>query len=301
MALTDTAVRQARSTGKDHTVADSDGLALLVRANGTKSWDFRFYWAGKQSRISLGTYPEVSLKEARQRREEARALIAGAIDPRVHRRQTRSLRLLASETTFEVVFHRWRDFKALSLNTGRQSTLSQIDRIFKKDVLPWLGPRSVFEIARTELVEVLRKIERRRACTTAAKCRTWLNRMFRHALVEVGLETNPAADLDIVAMPQPPVRHNRFLRMNELPAFLTKLKDYSGDVNTQLGLRLLLLTGVRTGELRSSVPEQFDLERGLWIIPPVIVKQLQLKLRKADLAPAPVFRTGACTSRLLIT
>ena len=97
MALTDASVRQARSTGKDHTVADSDGLALLVRANGTKSWDFRFYWAGKQSRISLGTYPEVSFKEARQRWEEARALIARSIDPRVHRRQTRSSTMLASD------------------------------------------------------------------------------------------------------------------------------------------------------------------------------------------------------------
>ena len=280
MALTDTSVRQARSTGKDHTVADSNGLALLVRANGTKSWDFRFYWAGKQSRISLGTYPEVSLKEARQRREEARALIARSIDPRVHRRQTRSSTMLASATTFEVVFHRWRDFKALSLKTGRQSTLSQIDRIFKKDVLPSLAQRSVFEIARTDLVEVLRKIERRSALSTAEKCRTWFNQMFRYAIVEVGLETNPAADLDIVAMPQSPVRHNPFLRMEQISAFLQKLRNYRGDIITQLGLRLLFLTGVRTGELRSAVPEQFDIEQGLWIIPPVIDKQLQTRQRK---------------------
>ena len=108
---------------------------------------------------------------------------------------------------------------------------------------------------------------------------TWFNQLFRYAIVEVNLETNPAADLDIVSMPQPPVTHNPFLRMGELPAFLSKLRNYSGDINTQLGLRLLLLTGVRTGELRSALPEQFDLERGLWIIPPVIVKQLQVRLR----------------------
>jgi integrase len=119
-------------------------------------------------------------------------------------------------------------------------------------VLPWLGQRSVFEIARTNLVKVLRKIERRHAYTTAKKCRTWFNQMFRYAFVEFGLDTNPAADLDIVAMPQPPVRHNPFLRMNDLPAFLKKLGCYDGDVNTQLGLRLLLLTGVRTGALRSA-------------------------------------------------
>jgi len=103
-------------------------------------------------------------------------------------------------------------------------------------------------------------------------------------MVEVNLATNPAADLDIVAIPPPPVTHNPFLRMSELPAFLRKLRNYCdrGDTTTQLGLRLLLLTGVRTGELRSATPEQFELERGLWIIPPVIVKQLQESLRLED-------------------
>ena len=282
MPLTDTVVRQAKPAGRDYTLQDADGLALFVSAKGTKSWHFRFSWAGKQPRISLGTYPEVSLKTAREWRDDARALVAQGIDPRAHRRQERKTVLLAEENTFEAVFCRWRDFKALSLEATRQSTLSQIDRIFKKDVLPSLGHRPVLEIARTELVEVLRRIERRKAWTTAEKCRTWFNQMFRYAMVEVGLEMNPAADLDIVAMPRPPVQHNPFLRMDQLPAFLKALRNYGGDIKTQLGLRLLLLTGVRTGELRSASREQFDLERGLWVIPPVTVKQLQAKLRKEN-------------------
>jgi integrase len=272
MALTDTAVRQARPAGKDYKLRDSDGLALLVRAGGGKAWDFRFYWASEQSRISLGTYPEVSLKEARERREQARALIAKGVDPRVHRRQARQLSALGTESTFKAVFDRWRDFKALSLKTGRQSTLSQIDRIFAKDVLPWLRQISVFDVTRMDLLDVVRRIERK-AFSTAEKCRTWFNQLFRYAIVEFGLETNLAADLDIVAVPQPPVRHNPFLRMADMPAFLKKLGGYGGALNTRLGLRLLLPTGVRTGELRLALPEQFDLERGLWIIPPVVVKQ----------------------------
>lgn len=280
MALADTTVRLVRPTGKSFTVTDADGLALFVSAKGAKNWHFRFYWNGRQVRISLGCYPEVSLKDARERRDEARALVAKGIDPRAHRREERRAAALAADNTFEAVFQRWRDFKAHSLKTGRQSTLSQLDRIFKKDVLPTLAQRSIFEIARADLLDVLRRIERRKALTTAEKCRTWFNQMFRYALVEVNLETNPAADLDIVAMPQPPVRHNPFLRMDELPAFLKQLRSYRGDINTRLGLRLLLLTGVRTGELRSALPEQFHLEHGLWIIPPVIVKQLQVKLRR---------------------
>jgi integrase len=282
MPLTDTAIRLAKPTGRDYTLKDGDGLALFVCASGAKNWHFRFSWAGKQPRISLGTYPEISLKEARELRDQARALVAKGVDPRIHRRQERKAAHLAASNTFEAVFRSWRDFKALSLKTGRQSTLSQIDRIFKKDLLPALGPQSIFKITRADLLEVLRKIERRGAHTTAEKCRTWFNQLFRYAMVEVELQSNPAADLDIVAMPKPRVKHNPFLRMEQLSAFLVKLRHYGGDLNTQLGLRLLLLTGVRTGELRSAVPEQFDLERSLWIVPPENVKQLQEQMRKKN-------------------
>lgn len=152
MALADTTVRLARSTGKNFTPKDADGLALFVSASGAKNWHFRFYWIGKQVRISLGSYPELSLKDARQRRDDARALVANGIDPRVHRRQARQTAALAAEHTFAAVFCRWRDFRALSLKTGRQSTLSQIDRVFGKDTLPRLGPVSVFDITRTDVL-----------------------------------------------------------------------------------------------------------------------------------------------------
>ncbi|MDG3712770.1 hypothetical protein L5C66_20420 [Pseudomonas aeruginosa] len=112
-------------------------------------------------------------------------------------------------------------------------------------------------------------IERRGAFTTADKCRIWLHQMFRYALVKVpDLEQSPASDLDVVAAPKPPVKHNPFLRMSELPELLQKLCQYRGMLQTQLGLRLLLLTGVRTGELRLATPDQFHLDQGLWVIPP---------------------------------
>ncbi len=282
MSLSDVAVRQARPKAKAYTLPDGQGLALSVSPAGTRFWSFRFYWADQQQRVSLGTYPEIGLKEARTRRDEARALVAQGVDPRVHRRNQRAAAIAAAENTFQAVFQTWRDFKALSLKTGRQSTLSQIDRIFDKDVLPALRSLSIFEIKRQDLLEVLRRIERRKALTTAEKCRTWFNQLFRFAMVALNLPENPAADLDIVAMPQPPVRHNPFLRMHQIPAFLRALRGYGGEERTQLGLWLLLLTGVRTGELRSAMRSQFDLEHGLWIIPPEIVKQLQQPLRSGD-------------------
>lgn len=281
MALSDTTVRQARITGNDYTMGDTDGLALNVTARGGKIWRFRYYWAGVQKRMSLGSYPQISLKEARARRDEARALVAQGINPYEHRKQQRRAVRFAAEHTFEAVFNQWVEFRRLSLKEGRQSTLSQILRIFNKDVLPTLGGRSIYDINRHDLLDLLSRIEQRKALTTAEKCRTWFNQLFRYALVKIeGLEHNPASDLDVVALPKPPVAHNPFLRMDELPALMAALRNYGGANQTRLGLRLLLLTGVRTGELRLATPDQFDLEQRLWIIPAEVVKQLQLAMRK---------------------
>ncbi|MFL6531883.1 MAG: tyrosine-type recombinase/integrase, partial [Pseudomonas sp.] len=281
MALSEMTVRHARITGTDYTLGDSDGLTLNVTARGGKVWLFRYYWAGKQKRMSLGSYPQIGLKEARTRRDDARALVAQGINPYEHRKQQRLAVRFATEHTFEAVFNQWVDFRRLSLKEGRQSTLSQILRIFNKDVLPILGGRSIYDINRHDLLDLLSRIEQRKALTTAEKCRTWFNQLFRYALVKIeGLEHNPASDLDVVALPKPPVTHNPFLRMDELPALMAALRNYGGASQTRLGLRLLLLTGVRTGELRLATPDQFDLEKRLWVIPAEVVKQLQLAMRK---------------------
>lgn len=289
MALSDLAVRQAKTTGKDYTLPDIDGLSLAVSPIGGKSWHFRYYWAGKQKRMSLGTYPEVGLRDARSLRDEARALIAKNINPKIHRKQKRQAVRLAAENSFKSVYLEWLEHRKLELKVGRQSTLSQIQRIFEKDVLPKLGEISIYDIRRSDLLEVIAKIEQRKALSVAEKVRTWFNQMFRFAMVKVNnLEANPASDLDVVAVPLPPVVNNPFLRLPELPELLRKLRNYKGRLTTQLGVRLLLLTGVRTGELRYADPTQFDLENGLWIIPPEVVKQLQDKMRKQRKRPQDI-------------
>lgn len=154
-------------------------------------------------------------------------------------------------------------------------------------------------MTRADLLEVLRRIECRGALTTAEKCRTWLNQLFRYTRVTIDLPVNPASDLDIVALPRPQVKHNPFLRMPEIPALLQKLRHYRDHLQTPLGLRLLLLTGVRTGELRQAVPEQLDLARGLWRIPPDRVKQLQQPLRTGE-RPIPPYIVPLSRQAILI-
>ncbi len=289
MPLSDTAVRQARASGKAYTLGDSRGLALAIAASGSKSWHFRYLWLGKQKRMSLGTYPEVSLKDARIRRDAARALVAKGINPQKHRKQEQLVRQLTAEQTFQAVFEKWLEYRRLSLKSGRQSSLEQLQQIFHNDVLSVIGKCSVYDVTRTDLVQVLAGIEDRKAFSVAQKCRLWLKQFFRFAMVKIpGLERNPALDLEAVAQPRPPVIHNPYVRFEDLPLVLQSLRDFHGKPQTRMGLRLLLLTGVRTGELRSATPDQFDLERGLWVIPAVIVKQLQVAIRKQGKRPQDV-------------
>lgn len=290
MTLSDLTVRQAKAAEKTYSIPDTDGLGLVVAPTGGKSWHLRYYWLGKQKRISLGNYPEIGLREARTLRDEARALLAKGINPHTDRKQKRHAVKLAADYTFKAVFDAWVEHRRKEIKEGRNSTLSQILRIFNKDVLPSLKQMSIYDIRRPQLLGVLARIEERKAFTTAEKVRTWLLQLFRYALVIVeGLEANPASDLDVVAEPKPPVNHNPYLHLPELPEFLHKLRLYNPrGWQTQLGIRLLFLTGVRTGELRLATPDQFDLDRGLWIIPPQIVKQLQDEMRKAGKRPQDV-------------
>lgn len=227
------------------------------------------------------TYPEVGLRQARSLRDEARRLIAQGTNPCTHRRHERHTHNLAEQKTLQAMYALWLARRGRVLKKGRQSTLEQIERVFDNDVLPALGKSSIYSIKRHDLLDVLARIERRRAYTVAKKVRTWFKQLFRFALVKApGLELNPAWDLDVVAAPKPPVTHNPFLRLPELADLQRAITGYGGALQTRLGLRLLLLTGVRTGELRLSTPDEFDLKQGVWTIPPEVMKQLQLEMRK---------------------
>jgi hypothetical protein len=219
--LTDMTVRQAKATGKPYTIADFDGLSLFVSANGARTWHFRYTWVGQRARISLGSYPELSLREARELRDEARSLVARGINPRTDRKQKRQAIRLAGENTFMAVYEKWMEHRQLTLEEGRQSSLEQIRRVFKKDVFPYLKRLTIYEVTRPHLLEVIGRIEKRDSLSVAEKVRTWLKQLFDYAMVVIpAMETNPATDLHVVAVPLPPVDHNPFLRMAELPEFL---------------------------------------------------------------------------------
>jgi len=279
--LSDLIVRQAKATGKPYTIADFDGLSLFVSANGSKAWHFRFSWGGKRDRMSFGGYPALSLKDARALRDEAHSLLAKGVNPHSERKRKRHAIVLAGEHTFNAVYEQWLAHRRLSLEEGRQTSLEQIGRVFKKDVFPVLRHLTIYDITRAHLLDIIAKVEKRGSLSVAEKLRTWFTQLLTYATVAIpNMDENPAKDLDVVAIPLPPVENNPFLRMNELPVMLQALRKYRGRLNTQLGLRILLLTGVRTGELRFATPDQFDLDRGLWMIPVAHLKQRKLLTKK---------------------
>jgi integrase len=280
MPLTDTAVRQAKPKPKDYSLSDTGGLSLFVAAKGSKAWHFRFSWHGKQPRISLGTYPDISLKEARELRDEARKLVAKGIDPRTERRQALQAAGVGNANTFAAVAERWYAFKLPRLTEAKKGSAKQSRLYLDKDLIPALGKIPLAEVTRADLLSVIRSIEKRGALHIAEKCRTWLKQIFSYAIAEGVIDSNPATNLEALAAVQPPVRHNPILRGDDdLRFFLHKLRAFRGRMFTGGAIRLLLLTGVRTGEVRNAAPSQFDLDNALWTIPAEGVKQLRSRVR----------------------
>lgn len=279
MPLTDTAVRQAKPRDKDYSLSDTAGLSLFVAAKGSKAWHFRFSWHGKQPRISLGTYPEITLKEARERRDQARSLVAKGIDPRAERRDEKRAATTGAVKTFEVVANEWHAFKSPRMIAAKKGGVTQSRLYLEKDLIPSLGKVPVADVKRSDVLSAMRRIEARGALNVARKCRSWLNEIFRFAIASGYMDTNPASDLDIVAVKEPPEKHNPMLRQSELKDFLIALRQFNGAAYTKSAIRILLLTGVRTGELRNATWSQFDLDDALWTIPAEGVKQLQKVIR----------------------
>ncbi len=202
MARSDLMVRQARAADKTYNLPDTDDLGLVVAPTGGKSWHLRYYWLGKQKRISLGNYPEISLREARALRDEARALLAKGITPHLDRKQKRHAVKLASDFTFKAVYDAWVEHRSKELKTGRNSTLSQIKRIFGKDVLPTLGKMSIYDIRRPQLLGVLARIEKRKAGQLPSislgnrgqRVPDWQLVPLKHKLAQVLMAQCPYAD-----------------------------------------------------------------------------------------------------------
>ncbi|HEM7398594.1 tyrosine-type recombinase/integrase [Citrobacter farmeri] len=276
MPLNDMQIRRAKPEAKAYTLGDGQGLSLLIEPNGSKSWRFRYRYAGKPKMISLGVYPTITLADARSRRDEARKLVAEGKNPSEVRKEQKIALQTESESAFEKIATEWHQMKSAKWSEGYASDIMEA---FQNDIFPYVGIRPVGEIKPLELLNVLRKIEKRGALEKMRKVRQRCSEVFRYAIATGRAEFNPAADLSS-ALEVHQSNHFPFLKADEIPDFLLALDSYTGSRLVQIATKLLMITGVRTIELRAALWSEFDLDNAIWEIPAE-----RMKMRRPHLVP----------------
>ena len=261
MPLTDTATRNAKPGAKPAKLFDERGLFLLVTPSGGKWWRFRYKFADKEKLLSLGVYPDVGLKDARQRRDEARKLLAAGIDPGENRKAQKATKQDRAANSFEVVAREW--FAKYSSNWV-DSHGTRIIRRFERDTFPWIGGRPIADITAPELLAVVRRIEERGALETAHRALSNCGQVFRYAVATGRAERDPTGDLRGAL---PPVKGEHFASTTDpkrVAEILRAMDGYEGTFTVCCALRLAPLVFVRPGELRHAEWADIDLEAAEW-------------------------------------
>lgn len=276
MPLTETAIRNAKPAEKTVRLFDGGGLYLEISPRGGKWWRLKYRQDGKEKRISLGVYPDVGLKLARERRDEARKQIAQGQDPSDVKRAEKAQAKAQAENSFEKVAREWHEKQK-----GRwvPDHAGRVLGSLEKDIFPEIGGQPVDAITPPTVLATIRKIEKRGVKDYPSRVLQRVHAVFRYA-VQTGRATmNPAADLS-GALKSHKVEHRAALSRADLPEFIDKLEKYEGQPLTRLALKLALLTFVRTKELRGARWEEFDLERAEWRIPAE-----RMKMRAEHIVP----------------
>lgn len=261
MPLTDTAIRNAKPGAKPVKMFDERGLFLIVTPAGGKWWRLRYKFDNKEKLLSLGVYPDVGLKEARERREAARKLLADDIDPGEHRKAKKAARVERAANSFEVICREWLEHKKSTVALAQYSkALARLE----KDVFPWIGGRPISEITAPEILTVLRRIDDRGARYTAHKAKSEISQCFRFAIATGRADRDPCPDLRGAI---PPARGENFPAITnpkEVAELLRALDGFKGTFVVRCALLLAPLLFVRPGELRKAEWGGFDLEKAEW-------------------------------------
>jgi len=268
MALSDTKIRAAKPKEKDYKLADEKGLYLLVKPAGGKYWRFKYRFDGKERKLSIGVYPDVSLAHARQARDSARTLLAQSIDPGLHKKAAKMARIEAAGNSFEIVAREWFDKRG----PKSESADKRLVRMLEKDLFPLLGMRPVGEITPPELLHVLRRIEGRGAIETAHRAKQLAGMVFRYAVATGRAERDPSADLR-GALKSPTSTHFAAITDSKGTAELLRaIFAYNATPVVMSALRLAPYLFCRPGELRSLEWSEINIEEARIELPAAKMK-----------------------------
>ncbi|MCX5834859.1 MAG: integrase arm-type DNA-binding domain-containing protein [Deltaproteobacteria bacterium] len=274
--LSDMKVQKAKSKDKPISLFDGGGLYLLITPSGGKLWRFKYRFNNKEKKLAFGSYPEISLQDARQKREDARRLLANDVDPDAVRKAQKQAKTEKTET-FEVIAREWHTKFTPTWTPGHATTImSRLER----DLFPWIGKRPINQIKAPELLAVLRRVESRGALESAHRIRTIAGQVFRYAVATGRAERDPAADLK-GALPQPGEKHHAAITdPKEVAPLLRAIDGYHGHLVVRCALRLAPLFFVRPGELRHAEWAEFDLDETVWNIP-----AHKMKMKQSHIVP----------------
>ncbi len=244
MALTNTAIKNAKPSEKARRMFDGGGLYLEIAPSGGKWWRLKFRFGGKEKRLSLGVYPEVSLKDARDRRDDARKLLANDVDPSEHRKALKAAKTIQSANSFEVVAREW--FKR-NESSWVSSHAVRIIRRLERDIFPWIGSKPISNITAPQLLEVVRRIENRGAIETAHRALSNCGQVFRYAVATGRAERDPTGDLRGALTPVKSTHFASITEPNKVAQVLKALDGYEGTLPVRCALQLAPLVFVRPG------------------------------------------------------
>ncbi|WP_144139660.1 MULTISPECIES: tyrosine-type recombinase/integrase [Providencia] len=261
MALTDAKVRAAKPLDKSYKLTDGDGMHLMVHTNGSKYWRLQYRFGGKQKMLALGIYPEISLAEAREKRDAARKLIANGFDPSEKRKEVKEEQQ-KEFNTFEKVARDWHAAnKKWSEGHSHRVLKSLEDNIFAA-----IGKRNIAELKTRDLLEPIKDVEMSRRLEVAARLQQRVTAIMRYAVQSGLIDYNPAQDMAGAVATGKRV-HRAALELKRLPEFLQRIDDYKGRPLTKLAVKLTLLVFIRSSELRFARWDEIDFDNAMWTIP----------------------------------
>ncbi len=276
MVLTTLQIKNAKEKAKLYRLADASGLCIEIKPSGSKLWRYRYRANGKQLMIGLGKWPEVTLEQARKKRDEAKAQLADGKNPSLERKAQKLRRMAEGENTFERVARSFIAIKAKGLNPHyAEQTITRMEQY----IFPKLGALPITEITTPDVVRVIEKIGEAGTVETAHKIKRLISQTFRYAVRRGMCQYNPAADLWGI-LPPSEEKHHPCIPPAEMPELLRKMADYNGDPLTVAAIHLLALTFVRTGELIGARWEEINLAKAEWHIP-----KERMKMKRPHIVP----------------
>ena len=262
MKLTDIAIRRTKPGDKPIKLNDGNGLFLSVQPNGARWWRLRYQFARKEKMLSLGIYPVITLKDARERREQARKLLANGIDPSEHRKATRLAQELAAFNNFEAVARQW---DAEHMVNKAKSHRDKVMRRLEVDVFPWLGRRPVEQITAPEILAVLRRIVGRGTLETAHRAQQNIGQVIRYAIATGRAVSDPTLALrGALPVYKPESMASPAESIQKTGELLRMMDAFKGSLQVASALKLLPLLFCRPGELRTMRWEQINRESKEW-------------------------------------